>query len=267
MKPVPHLALAVCLVVAPLLGSAEVVFAADRNDVAITLSGSRQSMLRQNRIAREEAFSFLRTPTQVLSYVERGNLVPLPGNEDYAVIAGYPFARPVVRSFIERLAAGYRDGCGERMVVTSLTRPSSRQPSNASPLSVHPAGMAVDLRYPANVECRSWIIAELLRLETEGVIDATLERTPPHFHVAVFPARYAAYEQRMVSDSVAAEAIRLLEEAVAARDAAYSMDADGMDAAAAAEGAPAAQAASLASSLVRAAVWLARRVLPVAAAA
>jgi hypothetical protein len=183
-----------------------------------TLRGSRASMLRQNGIAKAESFTFLRTTAQVQRYVTEGNLVPLPGGDDYFVIAGHPWARPVVRSFVERLARDHHGACGEPLVVTSLTRPSTRQPRNASPLSVHPAGMAVDLRYSANVECREWLMDELLRLEELGVIDATLEFRPPHFHVAVFPRQYELHEQAVAADSIAAEAVRLLEEAVIARD-------------------------------------------------
>src|SRR5690606_660185 len=124
------------------------------SEVSVTLRGSRASMLRQNRIAKEEAYSFLRTTKQVRSSVEDGSLVPLDGNEDYQVIAGHPFARPVVRAFVERLSAGYHEACGEQLVVTSLTRPAGRQPRNASPLSVHPAGMAVDLRVSRDAGCR-----------------------------------------------------------------------------------------------------------------
>jgi hypothetical protein len=226
-------------------------------EVEVTLRGSRASMLRQNGIAKAEAYSFLRTPAQVRDYVESGNLVPLPGNDDYAVIAGYPYARPIVRSMIERLSAGYRSGCGERLVVTSLTRPATRQPRNASPLSVHPAGLAVDLRVSGRAECRSWLMSELLRLEELGVLDATLEHRPPHFHVAVFPASYALHEQAIVSDSVATEAVRLLEEAVAAREAELLRIADRESEG---EGAP---AASRPATLIRAVAWIARLVLPI----
>jgi hypothetical protein len=235
------------------------------DEVGVTLSGSRASMLRQNRIAKEESFTFLRTTSQVLSYVNNGHLVPLTGNENYAVIAGHPYARPVVRTFIERLARDYRDGCGERLVVTSLTRPATRQPSNASPLSVHPAGMAVDLRYSANAACRGWLSLELLRLETAGLLDATLERSPPHFHVAVFPRAWEIHEQRLAGDSISAEAIRLLEEAVAARNAVGGAS---LDAAHEHEHAVVMEEehpgiSGLATSLVRFAAFLARIVLPV----
>lgn len=179
--------------------------AAAAAEVSVTLSGSRSSMLRQNRIAKQEAYSFVRTPADVRRYVDEGNLVPLEGNDHYDVIASYPFARPVVRAFVERLSSGYSAACGEKLVVTSLTRPAARQPRNASPLSVHPAGMAVDLRVSRNTECREWLSAELLTLEEMGLLDATLERNPPHYHVAVFPSEFGDYDAVLVAEEMEAE--------------------------------------------------------------
>ena len=172
-------------------------------EVKTTLDGSRASMQRQNRVARELEYSFMRTDAQVTKLAEQGHIVPVPGGEDYTVLASWPYARPVVREFVERLAAGYRAGCGERLVVTSLTRPARKQPGNASPLSVHPAGMAVDLRVSGDAGCVGWLQAELLDLESRGVIDATREYRPPHFHVAVFPEAYARHAAQLVADSAA----------------------------------------------------------------
>lgn len=200
MSRISTLVIAACLIAGPTAAGAE---------VGVTLSGSRASMLRQNGIARQEAFAFVRTPAQVQSHVESGELVTLDGNDDYDVIAGYPYARPVVRSFVERLAAGYSAACGEKLVVTSLLRPSARQPRNASPLSVHPAGMAVDLRVSRDPACREWLSAQLLELETMGLLDATLERRPPHYHVAVFPAEFAAYDTRLAAGEAEVERLAL----------------------------------------------------------
>ncbi len=94
---------------------------------------------------------------------------------------------------MERLAAQYRAACGEQLVVTSLTRPMTRQPRNASERSVHPTGMAVDLRYSHSRACRSWLEGVLLDLEGAGVLEATREHYPAHYHVAVFPRHYSAY--------------------------------------------------------------------------
>jgi hypothetical protein len=173
-------------------------------EVPVTLAGSRESMVRQNRIATQLELTFFRTRAEILDHVMRGRLVHAPGNDDYDVIAAYPYARREVVTFVERLASEYRAGCGEPLVVTSMTRAAARQPANASPLSVHPAGMAVDLRVSARAECVSWIAERLLELEVEGVIDATREYRPPHFHVAVFPNAYAEYEAGIARDSTIA---------------------------------------------------------------
>jgi LysM repeat protein len=53
--------------------------------------------------------------------------------------------------------------------------------------------MAVDLRVPSKASCRRWLESTLLSLERRRVLDATLERNPLHFHVAVFPTEYLAY--------------------------------------------------------------------------
>ena len=161
---------------------------------AQSLRGSRASMQRQNGIARDHDYSFLRTSSQVNRFVDLGLLVHLPGNDDYELAhVSYPYARPAVKLFVERLASQYRAACGEKLVVTSLTRPEAKQPRNASDLSVHPAGMAVDLRISQRAACRKWLESTLLSLEKQGVLDATRERYPPHYHVAVFPNPYQTY--------------------------------------------------------------------------
>lgn len=158
------------------------------------LKGSPASMRHQHDVAQKNDFTFLRTPTQVRKFAEKGLLDTVAGNDDYLVNkVSFPYARPEVLGFIERLARTYREETGERLVVTSLTRPKALQPRNAHRLSVHPAGMAVDLRIPANADSRRWLETELLRLEGEKVLDVTRERRPPHYHVAVFPEAFAKY--------------------------------------------------------------------------
>jgi hypothetical protein len=260
MKRFPLLLAATCVLAAPPLLPA-VALAAD--DVEVTLRGSRASMLRQNRIAKEESFSFLRTPTQVRRFVDDGHLVHVPGSGDYSVIAGYPYARPIVLSFIERLGADYHAACGEKLVVTSLTRPAARQPRNASPLSVHPAGMAVDLRVSGQAECRDWLARELLALEEMGVLDATREYSPPHFHIAVFPTSYQRYDQTMTALAAAEEATRLLEEAVARRLAEEAAADAAAELAAAAGSTTLALPLALPHRLVRVGIRVARLVLSV----
>ncbi|HEX6903400.1 MAG TPA: DUF5715 family protein [Thermoanaerobaculia bacterium] len=163
---------------------------------AQSLLGSRSSMLRQNEAAREHDYSYLRTSSDVYRFVDRGLLVKLRGNSDYALASGYvsfPYARPEVKLFVERLSDQYREACGEKLVVTSLTRPMDRQPANASHLSVHPTGMALDLRRSSRASCRQWLEATLLLLEEKSVLEATREKHPPHYHVSLFPNQYLRY--------------------------------------------------------------------------
>lgn len=157
---------------------------------AQSLAGSRESMLRQNLVAQQHDYSYLRTTQEVMAAVNGGVLVAVHGNEDLELAGGgvsFPYARPEVKTFLEQLAHAYHAACGEPLVVTSLTRPISRQPWNASPISVHPTGMAVDMRHSDRRACRQWMDSTLLALEGEGMIEATRERWPPHYHVAVFP--------------------------------------------------------------------------------
>ncbi|HKI00919.1 MAG TPA: DUF5715 family protein [Thermoanaerobaculia bacterium] len=163
---------------------------------AQSLLGSRESLLRQNEEARNHDFTYLRTSANVRSFARQGLLVRLSGNSDYILAKNYvsfPYARPEVKLFIERLSDQYRGACGERLVVTSLTRPLTRQPPNASHLSVHPTGMAADLRRSNRASCRQWLEDTLLELEEKGVVEATREQHPPHYHVTLFPNPYLRY--------------------------------------------------------------------------
>lgn len=163
-----------------------------------SLRGSLRSVDYQFRVAQDHDFTFLETPGQVERFVAAGYLVPVRANRDFDLHAvSYPYARPETRTFIIRLSEQYRRACGEKLVVTSLTRPLSRQPWNASSRSVHPTGMAVDIRRSNSRACRSWLENVLISLEKAGVLDATRENRPPHYHVALFPEPYARYVENL----------------------------------------------------------------------
>jgi hypothetical protein len=156
------------------------------------------------RRAVRGGLDFYETNTQLQRAVVRGELVRINGNANYVVSnVRTPYVRPETRSFVIELAADYRRVCGEPMVVTSATRPMSRKLANSSSQTVHPTGMAVDLRRPSG-RCLTWLRRTLLAAENRGVIEATEERRPPHFHVAVLPTtRYqsAATPRRAASAS------------------------------------------------------------------
>ncbi len=166
------------------------------------LRGSEASVNRAYVRAEDHGFTFLQTSAQIQRFVEAGYLVRVRSGRDFVLHdVSFPYGRPEVKLFIERLGAQYHQACGEELVVTSLTRPLSEQPRNASILSVHPTGMAVDFRTSLNSVCRHWLESTLLHLEAAGVLEATRERQPSHYHVAVFPEPYANYVSSVLTSA------------------------------------------------------------------
>jgi nucleoid-associated protein YgaU len=161
---------------------------------AQSLRGSPSSIDRMYQQARGHDLTFYRSGTGVRGAAREGDLVRLSGNEDYRLSGvTYPYALPSARLFVQRLGAQYHDRCGERLVITSAARPTSLRLVNSAERSVHPTGMAIDIRKPRGRACLAWLRQTLLSLETQGVIEATEEHRPPHFHVAVFPTQYRRY--------------------------------------------------------------------------
>lgn len=173
---------------------------------AQSLRGSTASLDRQNRVARQHDYSYIDTPGRLSYFAEQGWLVRVQPTSDFQLHGvSFPYARPEVDLFVRRLSAQYRAACGERLVVTSLTRPTTRQPRNASDRSVHPTGMALDVRYAGDRRCRIWLEGVLADLERAGVLEATRERAPVHYHIALFPRQYAGYVERLTSRQADAE--------------------------------------------------------------
>lgn len=173
-----------------------------------SLTPDRGSLLRQTRSARAGGFTFLADERQLARAVAAGELVPLAASGGYVVKGDvpFPFARPAVRSFVEWLGDRYRGECGARLVITSLVRPRDHQPPNSSPLSVHPTGLALDLRIPWDRNCRRWLESTLIDLEAHGVVEAARERRPAHYHVMVLPGRFASYRRRHPNRGTARQA-------------------------------------------------------------
>jgi hypothetical protein len=164
-------------------------------------------MVEQNRVAKQHDLAFYRTAEDIRAAVATGALVELRGNENYAVadFVRFPFAHPAAVLFVERLSAQYREACGQQLVVTSAVRPSNGQPSNAHALSVHPAGMALDLRVSDRASCRAWLEDALMNMERRGVLNGIRERHPPHYHIAIYPEQYLAYAAERMKHEPAPE--------------------------------------------------------------
>jgi hypothetical protein len=152
-----------------------------------TLRGSKPSIEKMYQFAVRHRLPFYRTPEAIMTAAAAGRLVPLAGNSDYELSGGvgWPWVTPETRRFVEAFARQYVIACEAPLVITSATRPTSRQPRNASEKSVHPAGVAVDFRRPPAGPCANWLRESLVALERLGIIEATEERFPVHFHVAV----------------------------------------------------------------------------------
>lgn len=168
----------------PWLSMLSLCFAASAS--AQTLRGSPASVDLMYMSAHEKDLAFLHSSADIYKSALAGDLRLISINSNLTLDrVHYPFVLPYTRSFVDSLAAAYHAACGERLVVTSGSRPVDKQPRNASPKSVHPTGMAVDFRRPRSAACLEWLRASLLGLENRRVIEATEERHPPHFHVAV----------------------------------------------------------------------------------
>lgn len=156
---------------------------------AQSLRGSRASVERMYRSARAKALHFYETHAGVRQATAAGRFVPFRSSSHLVLHRDvtHPVVLPRTRTVIVGLAARYHAACGQRLVLTSATRPQAGQPRNASRKSVHPTGMAVDIRRPSG-RCLTWLRRELVAMERKGIVEATEERRPPHFHVAVLKA-------------------------------------------------------------------------------
>lgn len=173
------------LLLAPLLVAAAAPVAH-----AQTLLGSHAAVERAYLYAKRRGLEFNATKVDVRRGVREGDYVRLGGNANFRLKGvAMPYVRPATRDYVVDLGDRYRAACKAQMVVTSAIRPEAQQRrlKNGVAKSVHPTGMAVDLRVPRG-KCRTWLRNELLSDECAGLIDATEERHPAHLHVIVYRA-------------------------------------------------------------------------------
>lgn len=178
---------------ARILVVATATFLAGAPTGAQTLRGSRSSVKRAYDTAVARDLTFHESAATVQRAAREGTLVRLSGGGSYRLKSvALPYVLPATRVVLDELASAYRRACGDQIVVTSAVRLAGQRLRNGNAQSVHPSGLAFDLRSPHG-ECRKWIRKRLLALEREGRVDATEERFPAHFHVVVY--RSGAREQ------------------------------------------------------------------------
>jgi nucleoid-associated protein YgaU len=154
------------------------------------LRGSKESVQRMWDFAQDNRLAFFQTPREIGQAVADGRLVPLTGDSTYELSSGVGFAYATreARQFVLAFAPQYAAACGTPLVVTSAARPATLQPRNSNPYSVHPTGIAVDLRRPPAGPCQRWLRSALAELEDQGYVEATEEHRPVHVHVAILTA-------------------------------------------------------------------------------
>ena len=154
------------------------------------LRGSKASVQKMWDFAVDHGLTFYRTPSDIDQAVAAGKLVQLTGDSTYELSrgVGFSYATKEARQFVLYFAPQYHAACGTPLMVTSAARPTSRQPRNANPYSVHPTGIAIDIRRPPAGACQKWLRGALAQLEDQGFVEATEERHPVHVHVAVLTA-------------------------------------------------------------------------------
>lgn len=168
---------------------------------AQTLRGSSSSVDLMYTTAHRRDLQFLRTPSDIYEAAKVGSLKLISMTNDLEMQrVAYPFVLPNTLRFADSLATQYHAACGERIVLTSGARPLDKQPRNASPKSVHPTGMAVDFRKPRTPACLTWMRKSLVALEDAGVVEATEEKHPAHFHVAVLQQNPETHIQMAAGD-------------------------------------------------------------------
>jgi LysM repeat protein len=155
-----------------------------------SLHGSKASVEKMYDFAVQHHYPFYLTPTNVDAAVAAGRLVPLTGDSTYELTrgVGFSYSTREARQFVTAFAPQYLFACGAPLTVTSAARPLSRQPHNANAHSVHPTGIAVDIRRPPPGPCLTWVRGALAQLESKGIVEATEEHHPVHLHVAVLAA-------------------------------------------------------------------------------
>ena len=160
------------------------------------LRGSQESVQKMWDFATIHGLVFYQTPRDIDKAVAEGKLVPLDGDTTFQLTrsVGFSYATREAKQFVAAFAPQYLAACGAPLIVTSAARPTNRQPRNSNPYSVHPTGIAVDLRRPPAGPCQTWLRKALAELEDQGYIEATEERRPVHLHVAVLtePGKIAA---------------------------------------------------------------------------
>lgn len=176
-----------------------------------SLRGGRASQARQNEMADARGLSRLKDRAELKRFIKAGLLVPVRGNESYAISKHlgsqdpgheslYRHARPWAKAFLDDVLGEGHGRFGEEFRVTSLVRTREYQrrlgKKNRNAIvgdagwrrSAHLTGSAVDISYlDLSPEAKRWLSKRLTELERKGLVEATMEHGQACFHVMVSP--------------------------------------------------------------------------------
>lgn len=149
------------------------------------VGGCQTTSEQQFQYALKQNLTPVTTAAEYADRIARGQFVRLEGPH-LLVLAKRPYALPSTVAFMMELSAAYHaTGCGQ-VIVKDAVRLVSERPPNGSIHSVHPSGMAVDIRVryikPA---CADWLRMYVRQKEAVGAVDATHELHPEHLHIVV----------------------------------------------------------------------------------
>lgn len=175
-----------------------------------SLASDTAEMKRILNVTNEAKIPQITQAAQVNSFVAAGTLVPL-----YRIASvqreGYPYdlsevsspyLRPEAYTFMRQLVKSFNQECGRLpLTITSAVRlPKIHASVGGSPRSVHPHGLAFDVRtHDRRPDELHWLTRYLLAAETLGYIGAVEEKHNPHLHIAVIFDSFTATDLAHIS--------------------------------------------------------------------
>src|SRR6266404_1933541 len=181
------------------------------------LKGSHESLLKQNAEIDEAGLPRIENDDQLEQLIESEELVPLE-RSSYLNIStmrsGRPYARPVVRDFLDDLGRAYYEQFHQPVTVTSAVRTAEQQhklrrrnknaaPEEGETASSHLSGLTVDLaKRGLTKKQHTWLERYLADLKSANVLEPAEERRQACFHVMIFE-RYAQWREGTLAQNTA----------------------------------------------------------------
>lgn len=142
---------------------------------------------RQFEYAKAHEIPFMDSEVEYQRNVRSGYFVLL-SHPDITISARRKYVLPQTANFIYRVAHQFRKAGCNRLHINGAGRLTTERPKNGSVHSVHPVGMALDLKViNLSKNCHTILWNILHEYEAGQEADSTRELHPEHFHVVVIP--------------------------------------------------------------------------------